>query len=153
MQTPSISGKLYFLTFIDDFNRKVWVYFLKYKSDAFVFFKEFKTKVEKESGYYIKTLRTNQGGEYISNDFQKICKENGINKQFIARYTPQKNGVAERKNRTIIEMAWSMIKEKTLPNEYWAKVVACSIYILNRYPTKVVINKTQKKLGAKGSIT
>jgi hypothetical protein len=53
MQTPSISGRLYFLTFIDDFSRKVWVYFLKYKSDVFVVFKEFKEKVEKESGYYI----------------------------------------------------------------------------------------------------
>ncbi|XP_059070335.1 uncharacterized protein LOC131860011 [Cryptomeria japonica] len=60
--------------------RKVWVYFLKYKSDVFAVFMEFKAKVEKESGYYIKTLRTDQGGEYISIDFQNFCKENGINK-------------------------------------------------------------------------
>jgi transposase InsO family protein len=149
MQTPSISGRLYFLTFIDDFSRKVWVYFLKYKSDVFVVFKEFKAKVEKESGYYIKTLRTDHGGEYISNDFHTFCKENGIRKQFTARYTPQQNGVAERKNRTIMEMARSMIKEKQLPNEYWVEVVACSVYILNRCPTKAVINKTPEEAWSK----
>ena len=64
MQTPSLSGKIYFLTFIDDFSRNVWVYFLKFKSDVFSIFKEFKAKVEKESGCSIKTLKTDQGGEY-----------------------------------------------------------------------------------------
>jgi transposase InsO family protein len=57
-------------------------------------------------------LRTDRGGEYISNEFQSFCKESGIRKQFTARYTPQQNGVAERKNRTIMEMARSMLKEK-----------------------------------------
>lgn len=87
-------------------------------------------------------MRTDRGGEYISNDFQTFCKESGIRKQFTARYTPQQNGVAERKNRTIMEMARSMLKAKQLPNEYWAEAVACSVYILNRCPTKEVINKT-----------
>ena len=118
MPTPSLSGKLYFLTFIDNFSRKVWVYFLKCKSDVFAIFKEFKAKVEKESGYSIKTLRTDQGVIHIKYDFLNFCKENGILKQFIARYTPQQNGVAKRKNRTIMEMARSMLKEKHLPNEY-----------------------------------
>jgi hypothetical protein len=116
--------------------------FLKYKSDVFIVFKEFKAKVEKESGYYIKTLRTNCCGEYISNDFHTFCKENGIRKQCIARYTPKQNGVAERKNRTIMEMDQSMIKEKQLPNEYCTEAIACSVYILNRCPTKEVINKS-----------
>ena len=62
MQTPSLSRKNYFLTFIDDFSKKVWFYFLKCKSDVFSIFKEFKAKIEKESGYSIKTLRTDQGG-------------------------------------------------------------------------------------------
>ena len=145
IQTPSLSRKIYFLTFIDDFSRKVWVYFLKCKLDVFAIFKEFKEKVEKESGCSIKTLKTDQGGEYISNDFLNFCKENGIWKQFIARYTPQQNGVAERKNRTIMEMARSMLKEKHLPNEYWAEAVACSTYIQNRCPTKAVINKTPEE--------
>ena len=68
MHTPSMGGCNYFLTFIDDFTRKTWVYFLKHKSDAF-FFQQFKALVENQSGYNIKILRTERGGEYVSNDF------------------------------------------------------------------------------------
>ncbi|XP_059069477.1 uncharacterized protein LOC131859574 [Cryptomeria japonica] len=64
----------------------------------------FKAFVEKQNGYYIKALRTNKGGEYISNEFLNFCKRHGIHKQFTASYTPQQNGVAERKNQTIMEM-------------------------------------------------
>ena len=67
MRTRSLRKNLYFLTFIDDFSKKVWVYFLKCKSNVFLIFKEFKDEVEKEGGYSIKTLRTDQGGEYTSN--------------------------------------------------------------------------------------
>eukprot|EP00253_Pinus_taeda_P006975 PITA_06975 len=68
-------------------------------------------------------------------------RENGIRKQFTARYTPQQNGVAERKNRTILDMARSMLKAKHLPHEYWAEAVTCAVYILNRCPTKAVMNR------------
>ena len=118
MKTPSILGSHYMLTFIDDFTRKVWVYFLKYKSEVFEMFFHFKALVEKQSGQYIKVLRNDRGGEYISKDFLRFFKENGIHKKFTTRYTPQQNGVAERKNRTIMEMVRSMLKEKHLPNEY-----------------------------------
>lgn len=140
MQTPSIGGSYYFLTFIDDFTRKIWVYSLKHKHEVFHYFCQFKVLVEKQSGHYIKALRTDRGGEYISNDFIRFCKDHGIHKQFTARYTPQQNGVAERKNRTIMEMARSMLKAKHLSNEYWAEAVACAAYIINRSPTKSVIN-------------
>eukprot|EP00253_Pinus_taeda_P025032 PITA_25032 len=85
-------------------------------------------------------LRTNRGGEYISKEFLQFCRENGIHKQFTARYTPQQNGVAERKNRTIMDMARSMLKAKHLLNDYWAEAVNCATYILNRCPTKAVMN-------------
>ena len=120
MQTPSIGGSFYFLTFIDDYSRKTWVYFLKQKNEVFDLFRQFKNLVEKQSGYYIKVLRTDRGGEYISREFFNFCKDHGIHKQFTTRYTPQQNGVAERKNRTIMEMARSMLKAKHLSNEYWA---------------------------------
>jgi hypothetical protein len=74
MQTPSIGGSTYFLTFIDDFSRKTWIYFLKHKSDALGCFQKFKSLVEKQSGYYIKCLRTDKGGEYISREFQNFVK-------------------------------------------------------------------------------
>lgn len=66
MQTTSISGNNYMLTFIDDFTRKVWVYFLKHKSEVFQKFRHFKAFVEKQNGIHIKVLRTDRGGEYIS---------------------------------------------------------------------------------------
>ncbi|KAH9294928.1 hypothetical protein KI387_038516, partial [Taxus chinensis] len=97
---------------------------------------QFKALVEKQSGHYIKVLRMDRGGEFISNEFINFCRSHGIHKQFTARYTPQQNGVAERKNRTIMEMARSMMAAKHLPNEYWAEAVATAVYIMNRCPTK-----------------
>jgi hypothetical protein len=98
MQTPSIGGITYFHTFIDGFSRKTWICFLKHKYDAFGCFQSFESLVEKESSYYIKVLRTDRGGEYVSRYFHNFCKVHGIYKQFIAWNTPQHNGVAERKN-------------------------------------------------------
>jgi transposase InsO family protein len=114
MQTPSIGGSIYFLTFIDDFSINTWIYFLKHKSNALGCFQQFKSLVEKHSGYYIKCLTTERGGEYMSREFQNFCKDHGIYKKFTARYTPQQNGVTERKNRIIMEMAHSMLTAKHL---------------------------------------
>jgi len=73
---------------------------------------QYKSLVEKKSGHYIKVLRNDRGGKSISNDFLYFCREHGIQKQFITRYTPQQNGVVERKNRTIMEMPRSMLNAK-----------------------------------------
>ena len=97
MQTPSIGNSLYFITFIDDYYRKTWVYFLKQKLEAFEVFKQFKVMVEKKSGHYIKILRIDRGEEFASNDFLSFCKTNGIKRQFTTSYTPQQNGIVERK--------------------------------------------------------
>eukprot|EP00253_Pinus_taeda_P026417 PITA_26417 len=141
MQNPSLAGSQYFLTFIDDFTRKTWLYFLKNKSEVFEKLRNFKALVGNQSGLNIKVLRTDRGGEYIFKEFLLFCRDNGIHKQFTARYTPQQNGVAKRKNRAIMDMARSMLKAKHLPNEYWAEAVNCAAYTLNRCPTKAVMNK------------
>lgn len=83
---------------------KTWVYFLQEKSEAFEAFKSFKALVENESEKKIKTLRTDRGGEYCSKEFDAFCKEKGIKRQLTTAYTPQQNGVSERKNRTILNM-------------------------------------------------
>ena len=118
MKTTSIGGSIYFMTFIDDFNRRTWMYFLKRKSEAFDKFVEFKALAEKECGHYVKVRRSDRGGEYTSNRFVNFCRKNIIKKDLTISYTPQQNGVVERKNRTIVEMARSMIKEKGLPTKY-----------------------------------
>jgi hypothetical protein len=145
MQTPSIGGSTYFLKCIDDFSRKTWIYFLKHKHDAFGCFQQFKSLVEKQSGYYIKVLRTDRGGKYVSRYFQNFCKVHGIYRQFIVWYTPQQNGVTERKNQTIMEMAHNMLVAKHFSNAYWVEVVETAIYIMNICPTKSVRNKVPRE--------
>jgi len=101
MQTASLGGAKYFVTFIDDFYRKAWIYLLKDKSKTFEAFKEFKQEAENESRLKIKILRSNNGGEYNSKEFNQYCKQHGIKRQFSTPYTPQQNRVAERMNRTL----------------------------------------------------
>nr|KYP66220.1 Retrovirus-related Pol polyprotein from transposon TNT 1-94 [Cajanus cajan] len=141
----SLGKSNYFLLFIDDFSRKTWVYFLKEKSEVFENFKKFKAHVEKESGLLIKALRSDRGGEFTSKEFQKYCEDNGIRRQLTVPRSPQQNGVAERKNRTILEMARSMLKSKKLPKEFWAEAVACAVYLTNRSPTRSVSGKTPQE--------
>lgn len=98
--------------------------------------------MENQSGCKIKTLRTDRGGEFIYTPFMDYCKDNGIQRQLTVRRSPQQNGVAERKNRTVVEMARSMLIGKGLPKTFWAEAVHTAIYILNRCPTKAVQNRT-----------
>lgn len=142
MSIDSLGGSRYFLLFVDDFSRMNWVYFLKKKSEAFEHFKKFKAFVEKQSDCHIKTLRTDRGGEFVSEEFNQFCEENGIHRELTAPYTPQQNGVAERKNRTIVEMGRSMLNARNVPKEFWAEAVATAVYILNISPTKAVYDQT-----------
>jgi hypothetical protein len=114
----SFGGNKYFITFIDDFSRKSWVYFLKEKSSALAVFKNFKAFTETKSNYKLVAVRSDRGGEYTSNAFQEFCKENGIRHQLTVAYTPQQNGIVERKNRIILDMTRSMLKEKGLPKQF-----------------------------------
>ncbi|KAL0401556.1 UNVERIFIED_CONTAM: Retrovirus-related Pol polyprotein from transposon TNT 1-94 [Sesamum latifolium] len=143
---PSSLGKSkYFILFIDDFSRKTWIYFLKQKSEAFSTFKKFKSLVEKGSGYEIKALRLDCGGEFTSKEFNHFCEINGIRRPMTVPGAPQQNGVDKRKNRTILNMARSMLKEKHMPKEFWAEAVQCAVYLSNRSPTLNVRNQTPQE--------
>ncbi|KAL0410575.1 UNVERIFIED_CONTAM: Retrovirus-related Pol polyprotein from transposon TNT 1-94 [Sesamum latifolium] len=144
--TPCSLGKnRYFLLFIDDYSRKTWVYFLKEKSEVFGTFKKFKAMVENQSGFRIKALRSDRGGEFTSNEFKVFYEQNGIHRPMTTPYSPQQNGVAERKNRTILNMARSMLKCKNMPKEYWAEAISCVVYLMNRSYTKSVHKKTPQE--------
>ena len=97
MLVPSLNGCLYYIIFIDDYSRRTWIYFLKQKESTEVLskFKEFKALVENQSGQKIKTLRSDNGGEYISNIFKNFCITVGIKREFFVPYNPQQNGIAE----------------------------------------------------------
>ena len=91
---------------------------------------------------YVRALRIDRGGEFLSNEFITFCEEQGIRRELIAPYTPKKNGVAERKNRIVVEMARSMIKARGVPNRFWYEAVATAVYIFNVSHTKAVMNMT-----------
>jgi transposase InsO family protein len=136
LKVASLSGSRYFIVFTDDFSRKSWVYFLKTKGEAFQRFREFKSRVEKETGRSILTLRSDQGGEYLSREFINYCKSEGITHQLTMARTPQQNGVAERRNRTIIERACSMGSASQCPGFLWTELVNTATYLINISPTR-----------------
>ncbi|GAU22886.1 hypothetical protein TSUD_376970 [Trifolium subterraneum] len=154
LEMQSMGGNYYFLTFMDEFTRHVRIYMIEKKSEVFTKFKKFKLQVERESECSIKKLRTDGGGEYVSNEFAKFCEQEGIIHEITAPYTPQHNGIAERKNRSIMNMARSMLKGKGMPNRFWAEAAATSVYIINRCPTKKLLDKTPYEAwtGAKPSV-
>ncbi|CAM8885291.1 unnamed protein product [Rhodiola kirilowii] len=144
--SPSSNGnKRYMLTFIDDFSRKTWIYFLSEKGEALTWFKRFKIMVESDSGKKIRSLRTDRGGEFNSKTFDDFCANNGIKRQLTTAYTPQQNGVAERKNRTIMNMVRCLLKEKNMPKRYWAEAANWASHILNRCSTSAVKNRTPQE--------
>ena len=107
--STSLSGFEYYITFIDDYSRKTWIYFLKAKSEVFEKFKEFKALIENISDKRIKTLQLENGGEYTSKEFEAFCKDVRIKRELTTPHNPQQNGVVERKNITIMEAVKTMI--------------------------------------------
>ena len=103
------------MTFIDDFSRKTWIYFLKTKGEVFARFKEFKALLENQIGKKIKVLRSDNGGEFTSNKFRYFCRQEGIQRQQTVPYNPQQNRVVERKNKSIIGAVRAMLYDQDLP--------------------------------------
>ena len=104
---------------------------LQCKSDAFEAFKHFKNLAKIEKGMKIKTLRSDRGGEFTSDEFSKYCLEHGIKRQLTAPYSPQQNGLVESKNKTVVSMVREMLKAKDLPRELWGEALSTCVYILN----------------------
>jgi len=141
----SRQGASYFITFTDDFSRYGYVYLLKHKHEVFETFKEFKNEVENQLGKTIKILRSDRGGEYLSHEFKDYLKACGIVQQLTPPYTPQHNGVSERRNRTLLDMVRSMMNLTTLPFSFWDYALETAVRILNMVPTKKV-DKTPHEL-------
>ena len=141
-------GQKYFISFIDDYSRYMYIYLLHNKSEALDVFKIFKAEVEKQYNKQIKIVRSDRGGEYYGrytedgqalDPFAKFLQENGIVAQYTMPGTPEQNGVAERRNRTLMDMVRSMLSSNPkLPKSLWTEALKTSMYILNRVPTKAV---------------
>jgi transposase InsO family protein len=139
---PSISKARLVLIFVDDFSHFTWIYFLEQKSEVFQHLKDFKDLVETQSGKKIKFLRTDNRGEYVNHEIHNLFHEAGIQLQHTVPYTLQQNEVAERKNRSLKEMASCMLHAKSLPQRLWAEALNCATYIQNRSPHISVKDKT-----------
>jgi len=135
-QVKYLGGASYVLIFIFDLSLMTFGYLLEQKDQTFGMFKEFKAFVENETNLRINILISDNGGEYISNEFNEFC---AIKRQFTIPYTPQQNGVAERKIRSIMDMARCMLGN--LPKFLLGEVVNSTIYTLNRCPTKAIEGK------------
>ncbi|KAM1376156.1 hypothetical protein ACFX2F_037926 [Malus domestica] len=146
MSTTSRGGFSYYITFTDDHSRFGYVYLMKYKSESFERFKEFKNEVEKQTGKQIKTLRSDRGGEYLSNEFLDYLKECGIVSQWTPPGTPQHNGVSERRNRTLMNMVRSMMSSANLPVTFWGYALYTATYLLNRTLGYEFYNPDDKKV-------
>lgn len=131
-------GHRYFVTFIDDLTRFTMIGLLKTKNEVFEKFVEYKTLVERQTGKKIKTLRSDNGGEYCSKEFNQYLKSEGILRQFSVAYTPEQNGVGERCNRTAMEKVRAMLKECGLDDRYWGEALSTAVYLKNLSPTKAV---------------
>ncbi|KAJ9561022.1 hypothetical protein OSB04_006182 [Centaurea solstitialis] len=131
-------GKRYFITFCDDFNRFLYVYLLHSKDEAFKAFKLYKAEVENQKEKRIKILRSDRGGEYFSNEFDTFCEENGIKHERTSPFTPQQNGLAERKNRTLVEMVNCMLNQSNRPTDLWGEALLTACYIHNRITSRVI---------------
>ena len=146
VQTTSLRDSVYFMCFIDDHSRKVWVYFMRHKSVTFDKFKLWKTKMENQIGRNNKCLLSENGIEYIDSRFIELCKEYEIKRHFIVRKTPQYNGVVERMNRSIVGKARCIRLKVGLEKKFWAKTVSMACYLINRSPRAALDGKVAEEV-------
>ncbi|MCO5615015.1 hypothetical protein L7F22_069303 [Adiantum nelumboides] len=135
---PSLGGHTYYVSFTDDYSRYTWVYFMKSKAEVFQIFKHFHMMVKTMTGRRIKILRLKNRGEFLSKEFSQYLLQHGIKRQLTCSYTPQQNGVAEMKNRTLFDTAKCMLKDKGLSNCYWAEAINTKCYLMNQSSTKIL---------------
>jgi len=144
-QELSLGGNYYGLVIVDDYLRFTWILFLKTKKEAFDAFHKLANVIQNEKGLNIVSIRSDHGGEFQNEYFEKFCGENGIHHNFFAPRTTQQNGVVERKNRSL-EGARTLQNETKLPKYFWADVVSTICYTLNRVLIRPILKKTPYEL-------
>ncbi|KAI0509952.1 hypothetical protein KFK09_010552 [Dendrobium nobile] len=136
----SSQGYRFYVIFVDDFSRYTWIFPLQHKSDVFHTFVNFKTYIERFTNNKIKILRTDGGAEFVNLNFKNYLRSQGILHQLSCPYTPEQNGLAERKHRHIIETTRTMLLTASVPYVYWPDATITSVYLINRLPTPSLNN-------------
>jgi transposase InsO family protein len=128
----SMGDKWYVLVIVDDYSRYSWVFFLESKDQVFEHFRLLALRLNNKHPNYLKAIHSDNGSEFRNASFDGFCLELGIEQQFSAPRAPQQNGVVERKNRTLVEMARTMLDEHGTPRRFWADAISIACYVSNR---------------------
>mgnify|MGYP000011047475 CR=1 FL=1 len=147
MPTPSLTRKLYFLTFLDDFSHFTITTFLFKKSEVLSHFITYRNFVENRLNRKIKILRSDNGGKYTSHKFDAFLQSHELLHQTSIPYHPQQNGKAKRKNRTLMDATRSMLKTANLPNSFWEEAVATACYLQTPFGRKLLLLHATYKIG------
>jgi transposase InsO family protein len=132
---------------VDDYYRFTWVFFLQEKSQTQETLKGFLRQDQNEFGLRIKKIRSDNGTEFKNSEIEGFLEEEeGIKHEFPSPYTPQQNGVVERKNRTLLDMARTMLDEYKTPDRFWAEAINVACYSINRLYLHRILNKTSYEL-------
>jgi len=143
----SAGGKWYVLVIVDDFSRYSWVFFLESKDEAFQFIHDLVLKLKNElSNNVVRAIRSDNGTEFKNARMKSFCSEQGLDHQFSSPYVPPQNGVVERKNRTLVEMARTMLDEHKTPRRFWAEAINTACYVANRIFLRAFLGKTSYEL-------
>ncbi|WVZ75686.1 hypothetical protein U9M48_023721 [Paspalum notatum var. saurae] len=138
-QVVSVSGKWYVLVVVDNFSQFSW-------DEAFGFVRDLVLRLRNESHKAMRAIRSDNGREFRNSRFENFCCDLGLEHQFSSPYTPPQNGVVERKNCTLVEMAWMMLDEHRTPRRFWAEAVNTACYIANRIFLRAFLGKTSYEL-------
>jgi transposase InsO family protein len=144
--STSLRGYVYYVSFIDDYSHKTWVYLLKSKDEVLRNFKEFKALVENLFERKIKLFRSDNGGGYTSNEFGIFCGDVGIKRELTTPYNPQQNGVGERNNRTIMEAMKTMIHDQDIPMNLMDEATRTIVYVQNILSNSALGFKTPEEM-------
>jgi transposase InsO family protein len=144
--TPATpGGRCYFLLFIDDLSRYMWVVVLGSKGEAADAIKRTQATAEAECGCKLRVLFTDNGGEFTVAEFASYCADEVVQCHYSASYSPQQNDIVERRNQTVVGMARDLLKQRGMPVVFWVEAVVTAIDILNRLPIKALNSMTSYK--------
>ncbi|KAL3373126.1 hypothetical protein AABB24_005224 [Solanum stoloniferum] len=139
---PTYDGKHYFLTIVEDYSRFTWVLLLQSKKEVVVVLKNFISMVCNQFGVGIKNLRSDNGTEFFNVSMNALLAGHGIIHQSSCPYTPQQNGVVERKHRHILEMGRALKIQSHIPRRFWGDCIMTDVHLINRLPSFLLKGKS-----------
>ena len=142
----SVSGFKWFVTFIDCYTRMTWIYMLRHKNEVLRCFQDFHKLVTNQFDARVRIIRTDNGTEYINSEFVSYVSDHGIIHQTTCPGAPPQNGVAERKNRHLLEVARSLMFQMNVPKYLWSEAVMTAAYLINRMPSRILGMKSPAEL-------